>query len=372
MDALPFSSILRPNLDGTGRPYLLRPSRHRSGWLLPADPALRRPSMSAFGQSGVRGLLGRSLPAAWLGGRRLWCDVGPLERELAGALGEPDVRLAFCIGTSGAYRKLTAEVITSGGRVPAYAKIAVHAPAQASLEREQATLLRLSTAGALRGRVPGVLAWFRWDGAQVLVTTAGTGRMGPSRFGEQHAEFLRRLHDAFVEKRPFLASAMWARMAAAVRRLTPRMSVEWALRCRNALNLLAERLGPGILPLSIAHRDFTPWNTRVGPQGLYVFDWEAAVEGTTPLYDVFHFQAMQAALAGRPYHPSRGRPHDLIAALWPEWQAHLAPLYLAYLVDMGLFYTEARLEAPGSGDDREQRWLAHHIDMYTGSRCAVA
>ena len=39
---------------------------------------------------------------------------------------------------------------------------------------------------------------------------------------------------------------------------------------------------------------------------------------------------------------------------------------------MGLFYTEARLEAPDSGDDREQRWLAHHIDIYTEGRCEVA
>ena len=371
MDSLPFTSILRPNLDWAGRPYVLHPSRHGSGWLLPASPALRRLGLSAFGQRGVKGSLGRSLPAAWLGGRRLWCDVGPLEGVLARALGEPDIRLAFCIGTSGAYRKLTAEVITSGGRVPAYAKIAVQPRAQASLGREHENLLRLSTVDALLGRVPGVLAWFGWRGAQVLVITAGSGRMGPSRFGEPHAEFLRRLHDAFVEKRPFLAGAMWARMAAAVRRLTPRMSVEWALRCRNALNLLAERLGPGVLPLSVAHRDFTPWNTRVGPRGLYVFDWEAAVEGTTPLYDAFHFQAMQAALAGRPYHPSLGRHHGL-AAFWPEWRARLAPLYLAYLLDMGLFYTEARLETPESGDDREQRWFAHHIDIYMEGRYEMA
>src|SRR5205807_1743925 len=273
LDSLPFTSILRPNLDGAGRPYVLHPSRHGSGWLLPADPALRRLGLSAFGQRGVKGSLGRSLPAAWLGGRRLWCDVGPLEGVLARALGEPDIRLAFCIGTSGAYRKLTAEVITSGGRVPAYAKIAVQPRAQASLGREHENLLRLSRVDALLGRVPGVLAWFGWRGAQVLVITAGSGRMGPSRFGEPHAEFLRPLHDAF------------------------------------------------------------------------------------------HFQAMQAALAGRPYHPSLGRQHGL-AAFWPEWRARLAPLYLAYLLDMGLFYTEARLETPESGDDREQRWFAHHIDIY--------
>lgn len=370
---LPFGSILRPNLNEIGRPYVLHLSQHRSGWLLPDEPALRRVGLRAFGRSGVKGFLGRTLLAAGrLRGRRLWLEVGPLERELARTLGEPDVRLAFSIGTSGAYRKLTAQVIASGERVPAYAKIAVHMLAQASLEREHKNLLRLSTIDALHGRVPGVLAWFPWHGAQVLVITAGSGRVGPSRFGESHAEFLQRLHEAFADEEPFAASGMWARMVTTARRLGPLMSGEWSRRCRNALNRLRTRLGPVVLPFSVAHRDFTPWNTRAGPQGLYVFDWEAAVEGTTPLYDVFHFQAIQAALAGRPYHPSRGRQQHLVAAFWPKWQAHLAPLYLAYLMDMGLFYTQARLEAPEWGDDRVQRWLAHHIDAYTEGRHAVA
>lgn len=370
---LPFSSILRPNATGTGKPYVVLPSRHRSGWLLPAEPVLRGAGLRSFGHRGVKGFLGGALlTTRLLRGERHWLDVAPLERQLALALGEPDVHLAFCIGTSGAYRKLTVQVMTHRDEVPAYAKISAHPLAQASLEREHQNLLRLSTVDGLRDRVPRVLGWFRWNGTQVLVVTAGSGRVGPRRLTERHAEFLRRLHEAFAEERAFEASAMWARMVATVRRLAPRMSPEWSLRCQRALAQLRAGLGPVVLPLSLAHRDFAPWNTRVGPRGLFVFDWETAADGVIPLYDVFHFQAIQAAQAGRPFHPFRGRHHEIVAALWPKWKAYLAHLYLAYLMDMGLFYTEARLLAPELEEEREWHWFGRQIDAYAGSRHAVA
>lgn len=352
---------------------MLLPSRHRSGWLLPTELPLRRAGLRSFGLRGVKEFFGRTLLAATLMlGEPLWLDIGPLEQQLASALGEPDVRLAFCIGTSGACRKLTVQVMIDGEQVPAYAKIAADPLAQASLEREHQNLLRLSTIDGLRDRVPRVLGWFSWQDAQVLVVTAGAGRVGPSRLTETHGEFLRRLHEAFAGEQPFEASAMWARLVATVRQLAPRMPREWAPRCQKALRQLEAGLGPVVLPLSIAHRDFAPWNTRVGPSGLFVFDWEAAADGMTPLYDVFHFQAIQAAQAGRPFHPSHHGHHELAAAFWPQWNGHLGLLYLAYLLDMGLFYTEARLQVPGVDAERVWRWFGDHIDAYAESRHAHA
>ncbi len=370
--SLPFSSILGANFEGRGRPYALLPSRHRSAWLLPVESALRRTGLRAFGHRGLKGFVGRTLLAATLlRGERLWLDVGPLERRLASVLGESDVHLAFCVGTSGPYRKLTAQVMTHREQVPAYAKIAAHRLAQASLECEHRNLLRLSTIDGLRDRVPGVLGWFGWQGARVLVVTAGAGPVGPGRLTGGHGEFLLRLHEAFAEEQPFEAGAMWARLVATVRRLAPRMPRDWSLRCEMALRQLTG-LGPVVLPLSVAHRDFAPWNTRLMPHGLFVFDWETAAGGMTPLYDVFHFQAIQAAHAGRPFHPARGRHQELSGAFWTKWTPHLALLYLAYVLDMGLFYMETQLHAPDRGDERVCRWFGDQIDAYAGCGHAVA
>jgi hypothetical protein len=349
------------------------PSRHRSAWLLPAGSVLGHAGLRSFGYRGAKAFLARALIATRLLRREhVWLDSAPFERVLAAALGTPDVRLAFCIGTSGAYRKLTVQVRTHGDAVLAYAKLATHAPAQDSLRREHETLLRLSTVDGLRGTVPGVLEWFSWRDAQVLLLTPGSGQVGSGRLTDQHRAFLRRLHGAFVHEERFEASAMWTRMVAAVNRLAPRLPREWTLRWQKALALLNAGLGPVVLPLSLAHRDFTPWNTRLGPQGLFVFDWETAADGVIPLYDIFHFQAMQAARVGSAFHPLRDPHQDIIATRSPAWKAHLPQLYLAYLLDMSLLYAEARLLAPQSAQGREWRWLGRHLDAWREGRRAVA
>jgi hypothetical protein len=352
---------------------VLLPSRHRSAWLLPAGSVLGHAGLRPFGYRGGKDFLARALVATkLLRGEHVWLDSAPLERALAAALGTQDVRLAFCIGTSGAYQKLTVQVRTPGDGVLAYAKLATHASALDSLRREHEILLRLSTVDGLRGAVPGVLGWFSWDGAQVLVATAGSGQIGSGRLMEPHTAFLRRLRDAFVDEGRFEASPMWTRMVAAVNRLAPQLSREWTLRWHRALALLYVRLGPVVLPLSLAHRDFAPWNTRFGPQGLFVFDWETAADGVTPLYDLFHFQAVQAARAGRPFRPSRGPRQESLAAPRSAWTAYLPHLYLAYLLDTSLLHAEARLLAPQSAQGPEWHWLGRQLDTWGEGHRAVA
>jgi hypothetical protein len=307
-----------------------------------------------------------------LRGERVWLDTAPLERTLAEALGTPDVCLAFCIGTSGAHRKLTIQVRTPRDEVLAYAKVAAHAPARDSLRHEHENLLRLSMVCGLCGTVPRVLGWFPWRGAEVLLVSAGSGRVGWGRLTPQHAAFLRRVHEAFVREERFDSSAMWARMVMAVNRLAPRLSDEWSHRWQRALAALDAGLGSIVLPLSLAHRDFAPWNTRLGPRGLFVFDWETAADGTTPLYDVFHFQAIQAARVGRPFHPPRHHGQDILVGLGRLWLDHLPHLYLAYLLDISLLYGEARLLAPQSTQGREWHWFGRSLDAWGEGPRAVA
>ena len=122
---------------------------------------------------------------------------------------------------------------------------------------------------------------------------------------------------------------------------------------------------PLLLPLSLAHSDFAARNTRPGPKGLFVFDSEIAEDRVTPLYDIFHFQSIQAALFKR-----RGRLPDrryleaLLHNLWPEGKGYMPWLYLAYLIDMSLIYSEAQIIAPGVGEQRVWRWFLEQIERF--------
>ncbi len=288
--------------------------------------------------------------------------IAGLEDELAKAMAEPEVSIAFYLGVPGAYRKVTAQVMAPDGRTLAFAKISTSPTTGELIERERRVLLRLSESEELRGRVPEVLHAFDWEGSRVLLLTGGPAGPGPTRLSSAHVDLCKRLFLPFAKQSTFADGAMMARMVQTLRRVGPRLPAPLSARLERALERIKEELGPVRLPLSLCHRDFAPWNTRVGPRGLFVFDWDGAQEGTIPLYDLFHFQAIQAALFDRrdvlTDYPLLRRSLD---ELWPDGREYLPQLYLAYLLDMSLSYGEARVVAPNVGEDRVWNWFCQQI-----------
>ena len=117
------------------------------------------------------------------------------------------------------------------------------------------------------------------------------------------------------------------------------------------------------MPLSVAHGDFAPWNTRLGERSLFVLDWERASEGMSPLYDAFNFQALQEALQGRRRAIADRRFLErLLDAQWPEGGKHLPDLYLAYLSHVSLLYSEAQSLQPGVGERKVWGWFGKQIE----------
>lgn len=356
---------------GPGRAYTAYPTLSKARWLFPAEaPAIRRASVRGLSSPGsVQGrLLKKLMEMGAVRGEPASLDSGPLEQlegRIAQLLGETDVRVAFYVGVPGAFRKVMAQAMTPDGRTLAFAKIGIAPLARTAVEGEGRVLLRLSESAALRGTVPRPLGRFEWQGGTVLLMTGGPTRSGPPRLSGVHARFCESAFLSFAQERVFELGPMWARMEETLRRLAPDLPEPLAACYDRALRRLRTELGPVPLPLSLAHRDFAPWNTRLGSGGLFVFDWERAEEGTTPLYDVFHFWAIQAALFRR-----RGRPpnlrflQDLLESQWPGAQEYLRWLYLAYLVDMSLDYSNARIIAPDVGEQRVWRWFAEQVKSF--------
>jgi hypothetical protein len=74
-----------------------------------------------------------------------------------------------------------------------------------------------------------------------------------------------------------------------VRRVEPRLSPEWVARLVKAINRLEGEGPQAEVTCSLAHGDFTPWNTFFVDGELYVFDWEYAQANGSIVSDLIHF-----------------------------------------------------------------------------------
>jgi hypothetical protein len=362
---------IRLEPEGPGRTYAAYPNLRGVRWLLPTDrPVLRQAGIRGLYQPGsLRGrMLKRLVDTGALRGEKVRMEestLGNLEAAMARALGEVDIRLAFYVGVPAPHQKVTAQVLTPAGKTLAYAKIATSPLAQAAVEVERRTLLRLSESESLRGKVPEVLSWFPWQEGKVLLITSGPAHAGPKKLSSVHSNFCESIFLSFAEESVFGESLMWTRMTETLLHLDTDLPDPLPAYYSRAFQRLSEELGSVLLPLSLAHRDFAPWNTRLGPEGLFVVDWERAEERVIPLYDIFHFRAIQAALFERGRHlPDRRFLNHLLQRLWPEGHRYLPCLYLAYLVDMSLVYSEAQIAAPDVGEKRVWRWFVEQIEAF--------
>ena len=352
-----------------GRIYAAYPNLANVRWLLPAkEPALRRAGIEGLYQpSSLRGRTLRTIIGAGaLQGEKVWLEEDNLQRletMMASAMGVDAVRLAFYLGVPAPHRKVTAQVLTPDGKTLAYAKIATSQLAQAALKTERRALWRLSESAGLQGTVPEVLGSLEWHRGTILLITMGPPRPGPRRLSSAHLRFCTQLFQSFRGHQTFVESPMWSSISEIWLHLQRSSPETLPADLSPALERLHEELGPVNMPLSLAHGDFAPWNTRLGERSLFVLDWERASEGMTPLYDAFNFQALQSALLGR-----RKGIRDrlfllrLLDAIWPEGRKHLPILYLAYLTHVSLLYSEAQSLVPGVGEKKVWHWFAKQIE----------
>ena len=352
-----------------GRIYAAYPNLANVRWLLPAkEPALRRAGIEGLYQpSSLRGRALRTIIGAGaLQGEKVWLEADNLQRletMVASAMGVDAVRLAFYLGVPAPHRKVTAQVLTPEGKTLAYAKIATSELAQAALKTERRALLRLSQSAGLKGTVPELLGSLEWHEGTILLITMGPPRPGPRGLSSAHLRFCTQLFQFFRGHQTFVESPMWSSISEIWLHLQRSSPETLPANLGPALERLHEELGPVNMPLSLAHGDFAPWNTRLGERSLFVLDWERTSEGMTPLYDAFNFQALQSALLGRRKGiGDRQFLLRLLDAIWPEGRKHLPNLYLAYLTHVSLLYSEAQSLVPGVGEKKVWHWFAKQIE----------
>lgn len=352
---------------GDGDAYLAVPSASHPLWLLPLDRRLQRSSLRLYAPQRWVGRARKQLVQWGLYPRYLTHASREVSRGLKAHMAREtrsdDVNLAFALGVPGAYRKITVQVMSKSGQPIAIAKLPATELAGAAVQSEHDALSLVGGMPSLSGAVPKVISYTGWRDVPCLIMSAGPPRAGPRRFGALQLNFLAALHSETKIYERFERSGLWVTAIHTNEEIRPHIAAIWRGRLGRAMETLNQRLAERTMPLSFAHRDFTPWNTCVGPEGFFVFDWEAARSRYPPFFDVIHFHAAQKALiSGKPLRDRVDFLSTRIETMWHDGGSIKRELMLAYLLDQSLYYAKARTIAPSQGDERMLTWMGDQLD----------
>lgn len=292
-------------------------------------------------------LLDRWLPeAGLLPGVRL--DHFPLA-TLFGADGCAAIAL-YC-GSPGPLQKLTVLCRGAAGEGAQVAKIALRATADGAIAHEAHWLRVLGASADTAAFLPRFCSAGELPGGRRFVVMSGLPDGVPGKhFERRHRDFLALLAQRSRTER--------ATLMPAVTRLRERLHAVRGLlndAHRDLLDAVQDEVETVLahqpLPACLVHGDFAPWNIRLTPERLFVFDWEYAQAHGNPLQDYLHFHLMPRVLQARRWLVRPG----FMRALLAESGAHARDLFGAdsgvaeaagtlaahYLLDTVTFYVEA-------------------------------
>jgi len=279
-----------------------------------------------------------------------------LRNEAGTLVGISSPRVAIYVGTQGAYRKALVFVAGEEGQ-GAVIKWALLPGADGAVEREYEALRYLSGVVEVKGTMPTPLTSGRWHGRLYFVMCPLLGRLGGRRLLGLHWDWAARLFS--LERKILRWEESPFRQCLSRILKAPLPHVE---TLRTALGTLDHMLGGRFLSFGWAHRDFAPWNLRVRRGALVVLDWEMAVPAAPPGYDLLHFLAIQAALAGKAVRWPLAVFQKWLEGVAPDWVPLLPGVVLSYLLDQASIYAEARHRAPHVGEERVLAWLLRKLE----------
>lgn len=224
---------------------------------------------------------------------------------LAARLNRKASAFAIFTGTNGPHRKTTIQLMDSGGRILGYAKITRRDLVRPWLAREAQMLRHVRGLRLGRAVAPELLAFETGEHVpSVLVTDSqrAGGHASPRKPGQTHLGFLAELVQRTGRNGAERALGELAELAT-----DRRLPVAWTQRFRDGLQRLAP--SASVMPVALAHGDFTPWNSFVLGERLYIFDWEYAAEDWPLGYDLAHYLLASA---------STREPEAVVGTLVPQ------------------------------------------------------
>lgn len=276
----------------------------------------------------------------------------PLEALVREVTGESQPVFSLSLGTEMRFRKIAVQVMRPDGEILGYVKLPLTDAAVERVRQEAEVLSRLSSYPAIRPHIPKVLYAGEWEHGYILFQSGGPSRLGPVQFDGQYAEFLRLLWGIRPAEKP--GHVLWEEVAARWRKTEPSLASGWRALGQAALAKTKRGLDGVMIPYGVSHGDFAPWNTRVGDEGLYVFDWESASWEAPTLWDIFHFKTQVAALLKKnnDLHISRDRRSGEGAS------------FLLYLLNSACRDFGEESPSQGAGLEFRRQLLAKQLEEY--------
>lgn len=255
--------------------------------------------------------------------RLLLASSGPLPLEdlVREVTGECNPVFALSVGTEARFRKLTVQVMRPQGEILGHIKLPLTDAAVGRVRHEAEALNHLWTFPSLRPHIPRVLYSGEWSQGYMLFQSGGPATPGPVHFDRQCEDFLRILRGIHPTEKA--GHVLWNEVAARWQKAEPNLSSGWRALGQATLARAKREVEGVTIPCGVSHGDFTPWNTRLGDQGLYVFDWESASWDAPSLWDIFHFRTQVAA--------SLGKNRNL--GIWRHRHSGEPACYLLYLLN---------------------------------------
>lgn len=367
MISSPVADILSAPSASAQRPYVGFKVRAGAWIVVPRSGRIPRDGLAIYNPQKPLGMLIKALVQ-----RGLWLPpsvhfedgaVTELESMLAPLLGRKSVSCAFYFRSPGLYSKTILLVLDENGGALAYAKLGATPESKAAVAHEGDVLERLARIPVLAGHVPRIIARAVWRGFPMLLVSVGPSRRMSRRFGEAHREFLSGLGAATAALHPLHKSLMWRHMTERFMACDARLDPALSNRYGWALGEVERRLGEGTLQLSLAHRDFVPWNMQRGETGeLFVFDWELAQDQCVRGWDFFHFHLASGAMRSRRF--GHRAAASLLDAAERDGVSPADGCLLAYLTDVGLFLRDRLLRSPAKQENRYLHLVENAIDSF--------
>lgn len=288
LDALGASSI-----SSGGTPYTVIAARSNPRWwLLPSDngrvaaaglemlqPVTRAAKMAKI----IARLMARFGPKRFLGKGVLRFSGLP---DLSGTFGSQTVHVAYFTGTDGPHRKTAIQVMDGDGSILGYGKISRNEHIRSYVRNEAEMLARVSALGLATVDLPRILELRDDANLTLLVTDSykSADVIAPLQLEDLH---LRWLNELRARTKQVGAAVLLETLASRLSAVETVAGAGWVNRITQALGALHPVSGD--IELCLVHGDFTPWNSFVAGDRLYVFDWEYANPSWPVGYDLVHF-----------------------------------------------------------------------------------
>ena len=276
-----------------GRAYVVIAARSNLRfWLLPLDNArvataglemLQPVNHTAKAAKFVASAMAKLGFYRFLGKRQFRFLILP---DFSHAFGLQSTHVAYFTGTDGPHRKTSMQVMDINGVILGYVKLSRKNYIRPYLRNEAEMLERVRALDIESADIPRVLALYDNIDFTLLVTDSckSADVNSPLQLKALHLKWLEDLRKSTIQVG---AGPLLEDLASRLSIIKSVVDDTWVCRITRALSVLHP--DEGKIPLCLVHGDFTPWNSFVKNDRLYVFDWEYSNLAWPVGFDLVHF-----------------------------------------------------------------------------------